>query len=88
MATIERSLRGLDALAVGVHCDLDVLEERERLRADRGSGLARLQFSKAHAEAAYDVEVDTSTGTTEDCVETILDAWRHPPADLALFSRR
>jgi chloramphenicol 3-O phosphotransferase len=86
-ATFERALRGVDVLSVGVHCDIDVLEERERRRGDRSVGLARTQLRTAHVEALYDVEVDTSTGTLEDCVDTIVQAWRKPPADPA-FSRR
>jgi len=86
MSTFERALRGIEVLAVGVHCDIDVLEERERQRGDRSSGLARMQFPKAHVEALYDVEVDTSTRTLEDCVETIVQAWRQPPAEAA-FAR-
>jgi chloramphenicol 3-O phosphotransferase len=87
MATFERALRGFDVLSVGVHCDIDVLEERERQRSDRSPGLARKQYATAHAEALYDVEVDTSADTLEACVETIVQAWRVPPADPA-FSRR
>jgi chloramphenicol 3-O phosphotransferase len=87
MATFERALRGLDVLSVGVHCDIDVLEQRERQRGDRSVGLARRQHATAHAEASYDVEVDTSTASLETCVETIVQAWREPPAATA-FSRR
>ncbi len=86
MAMFERTLRGLDVLAVGVHCDLAVLEARERQRGDRNVGLARTQLLKAHAEALYDVEVDTSTQTLEGCVESIVDAWRRPPTESA-FAR-
>jgi len=86
MATFERGLRGLDVLAVGVHCDLDVLEERERQRGDRSVGLARRQLPTTHAEALYDVEVDTSTGALDDCVDAIVRAWRQPPTEAA-FSR-
>ena len=46
---------------IGVHCDLDVLEQRESERADRNEGWARRQYQDVHAGAAYDVEVDTTT---------------------------
>lgn len=41
-----------------------------------------------HLEALYDVEVDTSTSTLEDCVATIVQAWRQPPAEPAFVRLR
>ena len=46
---------------VGVHCDLDVLEQPERGRADRINGYARRQYQDIHLGATYDIEVDTTT---------------------------
>lgn len=88
MATFERALRGLDVLAVGVRCDLATLEERERQRGDRSAGLARKQYPTAHAEAVYDVEVDTSTTSLANCVDTIVAAWRRPLAESAFVRLR
>jgi chloramphenicol 3-O phosphotransferase len=62
------------ALLVGVRCPLAVLEERERARKDRTLGQARAQFEAVHAHGLYDVEVDTSVGTADECAEQIL-AW-------------
>lgn len=45
---------------VGVHAPLDVLEARERQRADRMIGLARWQFPRVHAGMRYDLDLDTS----------------------------
>lgn len=45
---------------VGVHAPLDVLEARERARADRMPGLARWQFPRVHAGMRYDLEIDTA----------------------------
>lgn len=50
---------------VGVHCPLDVLEQRERQRHDHTTGQARAQFDVVHTGHTYDTEVDTSMGTPD-----------------------
>lgn len=82
-----RALKDTPVLAVGVHYDLEVLEERERQRGNRSSGLARRQFHLAHQDMLYDVEVDTSRLSIDDCVATILSAWRNPPSGESAFTR-
>lgn len=62
---------GLPALFVGVHCPLDVLEQREMERQDRTLGQARAQFPLVHAHGAYDLEVDTSVASAEACAVEI-----------------
>jgi chloramphenicol 3-O phosphotransferase len=62
------------ALLVGVRCPLAVLEERERSRKDRTLGQARAQFEAVHAHGLYDVEVDTSVSTPDECAQQI-EAW-------------
>jgi chloramphenicol 3-O phosphotransferase len=57
---------------VGVHCDLAILEERERERGDRNPGLARRQFDKVHLNKPYDFEVNTSASTPEECAAQII----------------
>lgn len=59
---------------VGVHCPLEVLEERERRRGDRLAGLARWQYDRVHAGVTYDVSVDTSAATPEACAREIVRA--------------
>ena len=62
----------LPAYLVGIRCPLEVLEERERARRDRTLGQARLQYNLVHAHGVYDVEVDTSSHTPEECAQIIL----------------
>jgi len=64
---------GLDVLFVGVHCPLAELERRERARGDRKRGMARLQFDQVHAQALYDVEVDTAELSPQACAKRIVD---------------
>jgi chloramphenicol 3-O phosphotransferase len=74
---------GLDVTFVGVHCPLAELERREKERGDRRQGMARQQFEQVHAQAIYDVEVDTSVLCSEECASIIvdyIDAKRYPSA--------
>ena len=58
-------------LFAGVRCALDILEQRERERADRGDGLARRQYDAIHAPGLYDIEIDTSLCTPRECALAI-----------------
>ncbi len=64
-------LAPFEVRVVGVFAPLDVLESRERQRGDRMRGLARWQFDRVHAGMRYDLEVDTSTATPEQCAALI-----------------
>jgi chloramphenicol 3-O phosphotransferase len=61
----------LPALFVGVHCPLEILEERERARGDRTLGQARAYFHTVHAHTVYDMEVDTSLLSANICAQQI-----------------
>lgn len=64
---------GLPAYLIGIRCPLDVLERREAERGDRTLGQARLQFERVHAFTAgnYDLEVDTSRLSPDECAALI-----------------
>jgi len=62
----------LPAYLVAVRCPLPVLEERERARADqRTPGQARAQFDRVHTFTVYDLEVDTSILSPDECAARI-----------------
>ena len=65
-------------LFVGVKCPLAVLLEREKQRSDREPGTAEYQFSKVHSDRIYDVEVDTSVLSPEQCADEIMRALVDP----------
>jgi len=69
----------MNAYLVGLRCPLGVLEQREQDRKDRTLGQARLQFDVIHKYAAYDLEVDTSLLTPEQCAEKIIERLKFPP---------
>jgi chloramphenicol 3-O phosphotransferase len=51
-----------------------VAEGRERERADRHIGMARHQSERVHGGVAYDVVVDTSDRSADECALAIV-AW-------------
>jgi chloramphenicol 3-O phosphotransferase len=55
----------------GVRCELDELCRRERARGDRLIGQARGQFRHVHDAMIYDIEVDTTSASPEDCARQI-----------------
>ena len=67
MAQYQALLCDFHLSSVGVFAPLDVLEARESERADRLPGLARWQFGRMHSDVAYDLEVDTSVRTAQEC---------------------
>ena len=66
------ALTGLDVVWVGVHCDLDVVEARERSRGDRPPGMARAQFATVHTAADYDLSFDTTSSSPEQAVDELV----------------
>jgi len=79
---------GLPAYLIGVRCPLEVLEEREKARKNRTLGQARLQFDIVHGKGVYDLEVDTSTLSAEECARTIKERINSadPPTALKLLT--
>jgi chloramphenicol 3-O phosphotransferase len=77
-AEYDRLLAAHQVTKVGVLAPLDALEARERARGDREIGLARGQFDVVHRGAVYDLTVDTSHGTPEECAAHVMAALRLP----------
>ena len=69
----------MNAYIIGLHCPLEILEQRERYRKDRTLGQAREQFDIIHKYIKYDLEVNTYKLTTEECVEKIVERLNTPP---------
>jgi len=64
-------LTDVDVRWVGVRCDPDVAEARERSRGDRVVGMARQQALLVHDGVEYDLEVDSSEITPAAAAEAI-----------------
>jgi chloramphenicol 3-O phosphotransferase len=71
----------LPAYFIGIHCPLLILEQREQARRTRTLGQAKAQFGRVHAHCVYDLEVDTSINTPEECALQIQARMLngHPP---------
>ena len=89
-------LRGLRVLFVGVRCPLDVIIERRNagqpgregtyLKAHAGEPVPApiLAWQEAvHEHGAYDLEVDTSLLSPEECAEAIRRRLKNGPAGIA-----
>ncbi len=74
------ALDGLTVYVIGVQCRLDVIEERERARADRIVGQARGHYDAVHDGMAYDVEIDTSAGTPQAAAQRVAQRIAAQPA--------
>ncbi len=70
---LRTALSGLEALWVGVTCDLDVARAREAMRPDRVAGQAESQAPVVHEGVEYDLVVDTSRTTSESCAAKVLE---------------
>jgi len=66
------TLKNYDVCYVGVMCDLDTLEQREKDRGNRILGAARWMFDKLH-KTEYDLTVDTAKMSPMECAKRILE---------------
>jgi chloramphenicol 3-O phosphotransferase len=69
----------MNAYLIGLTCPLEVLEQREKDRKDRTLGQAKLQYDVIHKYTKYDLELDTSKLTTEECAEKVIERLKLPP---------
>ena len=95
-ADCARRLEGLPVLLVGVHCPIDVIWQRRRdsWGQDRGATDARLRAAvqrwqdEVHAAMKYDLEVDTSESTPDECAQRIAARLAEGPPGRAIDSLR
>jgi chloramphenicol 3-O phosphotransferase len=73
VADLDAALEGLEVVHVGLVCDPDVLDDREREVGSRTRGLAVAQLRANRAEVRPDLVLDTTESTTEELVDAILD---------------
>jgi len=73
---------------IGVHCPLEELRRREQARGDRGEGLAEYQLSRVHRHGVYDLEVDTSVLSADQCAVRIKELVERDASPQALVTLR
>ena len=69
---LAEALSDLTVLWVGVRCDPEVAAAREGERHDRIVGMARLQAEQVHEGVVYDLVVDTTRASTEECARILI----------------
>jgi chloramphenicol 3-O phosphotransferase len=74
---LARLLVGLDVFLVGVYCDLEEIDRRERSRGDRriGEGRSHVETDFIHTFGPYDFTVDTTDATPTALAGSVLAAW-------------
>lgn len=86
-----RKVQGLPVLFVGVHCPLEVVMERRRatwggVGYQQGGSIAdpvSLWQEAVHTPGSYDLEVDTSVLSSDDCAELIHQRLENGPSGSA-----
>jgi len=73
---------------IGVHCPVEELRRRELARGDRGEGQAERQLSQVHRHGVYDLELDTSVLSAEQCALKVKELVEHDIHPQALISLR
>ena len=72
-------LHDYSVLFVHVVCsDLEEQRRREKERGDRGIGQGEGQLSQLSPQDTYDITVDTSANTTEECADKIIEMLAYP----------
>jgi chloramphenicol 3-O phosphotransferase len=66
---------------VGVRCPREVIAERESARPGRFPGTAEGHFVTCHAHQIYDVEVDTSRLSPNECAAIVADRLEAGPPE-------
>ena len=77
---LQQELSGFDMFFVGVHCPLNIIEQREEQRSDRDVGNrflgeAEYHLRHVHTYSPYDFEIDTSEQCIEKTAEKLIKAW-------------
>jgi len=70
---LRSALSGLRVVWVGVRCDLEVAIAREVARPERIQGMALSQATIVHKGVQYDLQVDTTKNSAQECATTVAD---------------
>ena len=83
-----QAMLGIDLYFVGVHCPAEVISEREAVRPGRFPGTAVGHLHICHAHGDYDVEVDTSRQSPEECARDVIKRVNAGPPEAFARLRR
>jgi chloramphenicol 3-O phosphotransferase len=71
----------LNGFLIGVKPPLEVSEKWEAARGDRNAGQARAHHDLIHAHGIYDLVLDPSQMTPQECAQAILRRVQDSPPD-------
>jgi chloramphenicol 3-O phosphotransferase len=71
----------LGGFFIGVQPPLEISEQWEAVRGDRPTGHARAHYNLIHAHGIYDLVLDPSQMTSEECARTMFKRIQGPPPD-------
>jgi GNAT superfamily N-acetyltransferase len=74
---VDELLGGIETFWVGVRCRGEVAAAREARRGDRVGGMAADQAVRVHEGVRYDITVDSTSASAEDCAREIVAHLRH-----------
>jgi chloramphenicol 3-O phosphotransferase len=77
---LNHALAGHRVAWVGVTCDADVGERRQRSRGDRVVGMFERQSQRAHDGVHYDLVLDTTSSTPDELAQMIARRFNLAPA--------
>ncbi|NGX63131.1 MAG: Chloramphenicol 3-O phosphotransferase [Candidatus Anoxychlamydiales bacterium] len=69
--TYKKMFKNHRFITVGIFAPLEIIEKREKSRTDRTLGLAKGQFDIVHKDKKYDLEIDTSKLSPNECANLI-----------------
>ncbi|MEA4811816.1 MAG: adenylyl-sulfate kinase [Anaerolineaceae bacterium] len=72
------TLKGYPVMMVQVDCSPEALDRREAERGDRQRGQARGQLAMQHPSLAYDLRLDSSKESCQECARKVLDLFENP----------
>jgi len=64
-------LEGVTVYFIGLRAPLSTLESRERGRPEHPAGVSRWHYDEVHKHDLYDLELDTSVRSVQECTEAI-----------------
>ena len=83
-----QAMLGIDLYFVGVRCPAEVISEREAVRPGRFPGTAVGHLHICHAHGDYDIEVDTSRQSPEECARDVIKRVNAGPPEAFARLRR
>jgi len=73
LADLQKALKGINVITVGVTASLTTIEQREKTRATSPQGHARSLYENVHHGWNYDLKIDTDNITPDQIADLIIE---------------